>query len=119
MDKVNVPDKFTLINEYYSPKIVGEINDSYVKLAKLKGEFPWHTHTNEDEMFYVIKGELLLRFRDKDVFLTSGEFIIVPKGLEHMPIAHDEAHVMFIEPKTTLNTGADINERTIEVLERI
>jgi len=119
MDKVNVTEKFSLISEFYTPKIVGEINEYYVKLAKLKGEFPWHTHKNEDEMFYIVSGKLLLRFRDKDVILTPGEFIIVPKGVEHMPIADEEVHAMFIEPKTTLNTGAEINEKTIEVLERI
>jgi len=119
MDKVNVTEKFSLINEFYTPKIVGEINESYVKLAKLKGEFPWHTHNDEDEMFYIVSGKLLLRFRDKEVILAPGEFIIVPKGVEHMPVAHEEVHAMFIELKTTLNTGAEINEKTIEALERI
>ena len=119
MDKVSITEKFALIADYYCPKVVGEINDSYVKLAKLKGEFPWHTHADEDEMFYIVNGELLLRFRDKDVMLRPGEFIIVPKGIEHMPIANDEVHVMFIEPKSTVNTGMEINDRTLTVLERI
>ena len=119
MDKVNVTEKLTLITKHYCPKVVGEINESYVKLAKLYGEFPWHAHADEDEMFYIIKGELLLRFRDKDIVLNPGEFIIVPKGIEHMPIAKNEVHAMFIEPKTTINTGMEVNERTITELERI
>ena len=119
MEKVNLSDKFKLFNAYYSPKIVGEINESYVKLAKLKGDFPWHTHNEEDEMFFVVKGCLLLRFREKEVIVNEGEFIIVPKGVAHQPVADEEAHVMFIEPKTTLNTGAEVNERTIEKLETI
>ena len=117
MDKVNIADKFKAINEFYSPKIVGEINETYVKLAKLKGEFPWHTHKDEDEMFYIVQGELLLRFRGRDVYLKPGEFIIVPKGVEHMPVAREEVHAMFIEPKTTLNTGTEINEKTIKTPE--
>jgi mannose-6-phosphate isomerase-like protein (cupin superfamily) len=119
MEKVNLTEKFKLFNEYYSPKIVGEINESFVKVAKLKGDFPWHTHKEEDEMFFIVKGSLMIRFRDKDVSVNEGEFIIVPKGIEHQPVAAEEAHVMFIEPKTTVNTGSEINERTIETLEKI
>ena len=119
MDKVNLTSKFALINEFYSPKIVGELGESYIKLAKLKGEFPWHVHSNEDEMFFIVEGQLLLRFRDKDVYLNPGEFIVVPMGVEHMPVANEEVHAMFIEPKTTLNTGSEVNERTIEAPERI
>jgi len=117
MQKVNVAEKFGLISKFYDPKIVGEINESYVKLAKLKGDFPWHTHVDEDEMFFVIEGELLLKFRDGDVVLAPGEFMVVPKGVEHMPSAGDEVHVLFIEPKSTVNTGADVNERTLVDLE--
>ncbi|WP_199927877.1 cupin domain-containing protein [Brevibacillus brevis] len=119
MEKVNVAEKFTLFHEYWNPKIAGEINDSYVKLAKLKGEFVWHQHENEDEMFLVVKGKLLIKFRDKDVWLNEGEFLIVPKGVEHMPVAEEEVHVLLLEPKTTLNTGDQVNEKTVTDLETI
>lgn len=119
MEKVNISEKFSLFNEYWSPKIAGEINDTHVKFAKLKGEFIWHKHEHEDEMFLVVKGELLLKFRDKDVHLKEGEFIIVPKGVEHLPVADEEAHVLFFEPKSTLNTGDEINERTVSDLQSI
>lgn len=119
MDKVNVFQKLDLFNDYWSPKICGEVNDSYVKIAKLKGEFLWHTHENEDEMFYVLKGELTIRFRDRDVKLKESELLIIPKGVEHMPVAESEVHVMLIEPKTTLNTGEVRNERTVAILEEI
>lgn len=108
-----------LFNEYWSPKILDEVNGSYVKVAKLKGEFLWHIHENEDEMFYVLKGILIIKFRDKDVILNEGEFLIIPKGIEHMPVAEEEVHVMLIEPKTTLNTGDVRSERTVEKLEKI
>ncbi|MGF9908912.1 cupin domain-containing protein [Brevibacillus porteri] len=119
MEKVNLAEKFTLFHEYWNPKIAGEMNDSYVKLAKLKGEFVWHQHENEDEMFFVVKGQLLIKFRDKDVWLNEGEFLIVPKGVEHMPVAEEEVHVLLIEPKTTLNTGDQVNEKTVTDLELI
>ncbi|AWX57699.1 cupin domain-containing protein [Brevibacillus brevis] len=119
MEKVNVAEKFALFHEYWNPKIAGEINDSYVKLAKLKGEFVWHQHENEDEMFFVVKGKLLIKFRDKDVWVNEGEFLIVPKGVEHMPVAEEEVHVLLLEPKTTLNTGDQVNEKTVTDLERI
>ncbi|BAH45413.1 MULTISPECIES: cupin domain-containing protein [Brevibacillus] len=119
MEKVNVAEKFTLFHEYWNPKIAGEINDSYVKLVKLKGEFVWHQHENEDEMFLVVKGKLLIKFRDKDVWLNEGEFLIVPKGVEHMPVAEEEVHVLLLEPKTTLNTGDQVNEKTVTDLETI
>ncbi|MBG9943077.1 cupin domain-containing protein [Brevibacillus sp. NRRL NRS-603] len=119
MEKVNIAEKFSLFYEYWSPKIVGEINDSYVKLAKFKGEFVWHQHENEDEMFFVVKGKLLIKFRDKDVWLNEGEFLIVPKGVEHMPVAEEEVHVLLLEPKTTLNTGDQVNEKTVTDLETI
>jgi len=119
MDKINIREKLNLFNEHWSPKILGELNESYVKVAKLKGEFLWHIHENEDEMFYVIKGLLIIRFRDKDVILNEGEFLIIPKGIEHMPVAEEEVHVMLIEAKTTLNTGDVRNERTVEKLEEI
>jgi mannose-6-phosphate isomerase-like protein (cupin superfamily) len=119
MEKINIYEKLNLFNEYWSPKILGEVNESHVKIAKLKGEFVWHKHEDEDEMFYVINGKLIIKFRNKDVILKEGEFIIIPKGFEHMPVAEDEVHVMLIEAKTTLNTGNVINERTVDILEKI
>lgn len=119
MEKINLEEKFQLFNEYWSPKILGEVNDSYVKIAKFKGEFTWHNHENEDEMFYIIKGILTVKLRDKDIRLQEGESIIIPKGTEHMPVADEEVHVLLIEPKSTLNTGNVINNKTVEKLERI
>lgn len=117
MDKVNIYEKLSLFNEHWSPKIIGEINESYIKVAKIKGEFLWHTHQNEDEMFFVIKGTLTIKLRTKDITLNEGELFIIPKGTEHMPVAVDEVQVMLIEPKTTVNTGDVQNEKTIEKLE--
>ncbi len=119
MEKVNLRDKFQKVSDYWSPKIVGELNDSYVKVVKLKGEFIWHHHAHEDELFLVVKGTLLMRFRDRDVQVGEGEFIVVPRGVEHLPVAQQEVHVVLLEPKSTLNTGNVINERTIAELERI
>ena len=119
MDKVNLVQKFSLFQEYWSPKIAGELNDSYIKLVKLKGEFVWHHHDTEDELFLVIKGRLLIKLRDQDIFLEEGEFVIIPRGVEHLPIAEEEAHVLLLEPKTTLNTGNIHNERTVADVERI
>jgi mannose-6-phosphate isomerase-like protein (cupin superfamily) len=119
MDKVNLVQKFSLFQDYWSPKIVGELNDSYVKLVKLKGEFVWHHHETEDELFLVVKGSLLIKLRDRDIFLEEGEFVVIPKGVEHLPIADEEAHVLLLEPKTTLNTGNVRDEKTIADLERI
>jgi len=119
MEKVNISAKLNTFNEYWNPKIVGDINESYVKLAKLKGEFVWHMHENEDEMFMVISGKLVIRLHAEDITLNEGEFFIIPRGIEHMPVAEEEVHVMLLEPKTTLNTGNVKNERTVEVLEKI
>ena len=119
MEKVNLAQKFSLFQEYWSPKIAGEINDSYIKLGKLKGEFVWHHHEAEDELFLVVKGRLLIKLRDQDIFLEEGEFVIIPRGVEHLPIAEEEAHVLLLEPKSTLNTGNIRNERTVADLERI
>jgi len=119
MEKINIEEKLSLFNEYWSPKIIGEVNESYVKLAKLKGDFIWHTHENEDEMFYVLKGVLTIKFREKDVQLNEGECIVIPRGIEHMPVAEEEVHVMLVESKTTLNTGNVVNERTVENLKKI
>jgi len=119
MDAVNLNEKLSRVKEYWSPKIVGEVNDSYVKIVKFKNEFVWHHHENEDEMFLVLQGRMRMKFRDRDVIVSPGEFIIVPKGVEHMPVAEEEVHVMLFEPKTTLNTGNVRNERTLATLERL
>ena len=119
MEKINLAEKFNLVRQYWSPKIIGELNDSYVKAVKLKGEFIWHHNDQEDELFLVVKGSLRIRFRDRDVRLEEGEFLIVPKGVDHLPIAEQEAHIVLLEPKTTLNTGNVTNERTVAELERI
>lgn len=117
MEKVNVAQKFSLFEEQWSPKIIGELNDSYVKIAKLQGEFLWHLHEAEDELFYVVKGRLVIKLRDRDITIEEGEFFIVPRGVEHMPVAKEEAQVMMIESKTTLNTGNVTNDKTVEELE--
>ncbi len=119
MEKVCLNDKFQLFEQYWTPKIVGELNDSYVLLAKLKGELFWHQHEAEDELFLVIKGKLLLKLRDRDILLEEGEFFIVPKGVEHLPIAEDEVHVLLLEPKSTKHTGNVVNERTVTAYEQI
>jgi mannose-6-phosphate isomerase-like protein (cupin superfamily) len=112
--KVNLSEKFALIDEYWSPRIAGELNDSYVKLAKLKGEFIWHHHENEDELFLVVQGELVIELRNQKAKLVEGEFIIIPKGVEHRPVTADEVQVMLIELKSTINTGNVQNERTVK-----
>ena len=112
MNVINIAEKFSLFQEYWSPRIAGELNDSYLKLAKLKGEFVWHLHENEDELFLIVKGRLLIRFRDQDLWLEEGEFAIIPKGVEHCPVAEEEVQVILLEPKSTRNTGNLQNERT-------
>jgi len=119
MNKVNLVQKFSLFQDYWSPKIVGELNDSYIKLVKFKGEFVWHHHETEDELFIVVKGSLQIKLRDQDIYLEAGEFAIIPRGVEHLPVAEDEAHVLLLEMKTTLNTGNIDNEKTVVDLERI
>ncbi len=119
MEKVNLAQKLSVFDEYWSPKIVGEVNDVYVKLAKFKGEYIWHHHEAEDELFLVVKGRLLIKLRDRDVWLEEGEFAVVPATVEHLPVAHDEAHVLVIGPKSTVNTGNVRDERTLQHLERI
>ena len=122
-DKVNLAQKFSTFDEVYSPKIVGEINDSYVKLVKINGPFMWHHHENEDELFLVVKGLLRMKIREageeRELKIGPGELIVIPKGMEHLPISDEETHVVLIEPKTTLNTGNLKNERTHETLETI
>jgi mannose-6-phosphate isomerase-like protein (cupin superfamily) len=119
MEKVNLAEKFGLFDEYWSPKIVGELNGQHVKLAKLKSEFVWHHHEAEDELFLVIKGQLVIKLEEKDVVLKEGEFLIVPRGVEHKPVSEKEAHVLLFEPKSLLNTGNVRNERTVENLKWI
>jgi mannose-6-phosphate isomerase-like protein (cupin superfamily) len=122
LDKVNLAHKFSLFTDQWSPKIAGEVNDSYVKLTKLQGEFFWHHHEAEDELFFVVKGALSMRVREngneREFLINPGEFIIVPHGVEHLPSADEETHILLLEPKTTLNTGNVESERTIRELER-
>ena len=119
MHSINLSDKFSAFSDYWSPKILGELNDSYVKAVKIKGEFVWHHHDNEDELCLVTKGLLRMKFRDREVLVREGEFVIVPRGVEHLPVADDETHIILLEPKSTLNTGSIQNERTVAQLDRI
>jgi mannose-6-phosphate isomerase-like protein (cupin superfamily) len=119
MNKINLADKFSQIHEYWKPYIAGELNGQLVKLDKLKGEFIWHHHENEDEMFLVVKGRFRIEFRDKTVWLEEGEFIVVPRGVEHKPVADEEAWILLFEPGSTLNTGNVENARTLRDLERV
>lgn len=105
MRKVNILEKLSQFSDYWHPRLVGELNGQHVKLAKVLGEFPWHSHEEEDELFFIIEGELDLEFRDQTVKLSKGEFFIVPKGVEHRPLARKEAHIMLFEPASTVNTG--------------
>lgn len=114
IEVVSLEQKFSLFSEVWRPKIVGELNDSYVKLARLQGEFVWHKHEQEDELFLVIKGQLTIRLRDKDLTIHDGEFVIIPRGVEHLPVAKHEVQVLLLEPKTTVNTGDVKSERTVE-----
>ena len=130
MNSVNLMEKFSLFNEYWTPKIVGELNGQQVKLAKLKGEFVWHTHENEDEMFFVVKGNLIIEIKKKlriivenqeikTIIINENEFFIVPRGIEHKPIANDEVWIMLFEPATTFHTGDVVSEITKYELEKI
>ena len=123
MEKVNLVQKLSLFNDYYSPKIVGELNDLHVKVVKLQGEFVWHHHVVEDELFFVVKGALRMGVREngveREIVIQPGEFLIIPHGVEHCPSADEETHIMLLEPKTTLNTGNVDNERTVRQLQRI
>jgi len=119
MDKVNLSEKFNLFRDHWNPRIVGEVNDCYLKVVKFKGDFVWHHHDQEDEMFMVINGSFVMKLEDRDVELNEGEFIVIPRGVEHMPVADEEVEVLLIEPKTTLNTGNLKNDRTVEVLQQI
>lgn len=118
-EKVDLHHKLSLFDEHWSPKVVGELNEQHVKLVKLLGEFVWHHHDDEDEMFLVVKGRFRMDFRDESVWVEEGEFIVVPCGVEHRPVADEEAHVLLFEPAATLNTGNVQDESTVEELERI
>lgn len=119
IEKVNLREKFALFDERWSPRVAGEVNDAYVKLVKLEGEFVWHKHDAEDEMFLVVGGRLTIRLRDGEVNLEEGEFVIIPRGVEHLPVADGVAHVLLFEPKSVLNTGDVVNERTVADLQRV
>jgi mannose-6-phosphate isomerase-like protein (cupin superfamily) len=119
MYPVNLAEKFRQIEDYWNPRLLGELNDFAVKAVKLKGAFVWHHHDVEDELFLVVRGTLKMRFRDRDALVREGEFLIVRHGVEHQPIAEEEVHLILLEPKTTLNTGNVTNERTVRELEQI
>lgn len=119
MGVINVEEKLSLFADCWNPRIIGEMNGQHIKAAKLKGEFIWHAHEHEDEMFFVLKGRLVIRYRDGDNVLEPGEFLIIPRGVEHLPVAEDEVHVLLIEPAGTVNTGGVVSERTVAHLEHI
>ena len=119
MKKVNIEEKLSSFSDHWNPRVVGELNGQYVKAVKLKGEFVWHHHDNEDELFLVIKGTLTMEFRDRIEEVNEGEFIIVPRGVEHKPVASKEVHILLFEPASTLNTGNVENEKTRKTLEHI
>jgi mannose-6-phosphate isomerase-like protein (cupin superfamily) len=114
METINLAHKFSQFTDHWSPKIVGELNDSYVKLVKVQGEFVWHHHDQEDELFLVIQGQLTIKLRDHDLHVGEGEFAIIPRGVEHCPVAEEETHILLLEPKSTVNTGTLENERTVD-----
>ena len=119
MDKVNIKEKLTLFHDLWSPRIVCELNGQHVKLVKFQGEFVWHKHDHEDELFLVVKGRFRMEYRDRHVWLEESEFLIVPRGVEHRPVADEEVHVLLFEPAGTLNTGGVQDERTVQELEWI
>lgn len=119
IEVVNPQRKLTQIAEHWSPRIVADVNDMHVKLVKFQGEFLWHHHEHEDEMFLVVRGEFTMKLRDRDLLVREGEFVVIPRGVEHMPVAEREAHVLLFEPKATLNTGNVRSERTIAAPARI
>ena len=119
MEKVNLAEKFNLFNDYCNPRIIGELNGQLVKAVKLKGEFVWHSHEQEDELFLVVKGKFNMELRDKTVTIHEGEFFIVPRKVEHKPVADEEVHILLFEPATTLNTGNVENEMTRKKLEKL
>lgn len=119
METINIAEKLSLFRDHWNPRIIGELNGQYIKAAKLKGEFIWHHHDHEDELFLVVKGVLKMEFRDKTIVINPGEFIIVPRGVEHKPVADEEVELLLFEPASTINTGNIENERTKKNLEKI
>lgn len=119
MTKIDIAAKLDSFSDRWSPKVIGRVNDTEIKLAKLEGEFVWHHHEAEDELFLVVKGRLLMQFRDREEWVEEGELIIVPRGVEHRPVAPEEVHVLLVEPTGTLNTGNLRNERTVDTLDHI
>jgi mannose-6-phosphate isomerase-like protein (cupin superfamily) len=119
MEKVNIQQKLSLFSEHWTPKIVGELNGQHVKLVKFKGEFVWHKHDDEDELFYVLKGSFNMEYRDKTITINENEFLIVPKGVEHRPVADEEVAIMLFEPATTLNTGDAVSDLTKHQLDKL
>jgi mannose-6-phosphate isomerase-like protein (cupin superfamily) len=117
METVNLKEKFDSFSDHWKQRLLGEVNDCSVKAVKIKGEFIWHHHDVEDELFLVVKGTLRMKFRDHEAVVREGEFVIVPRGVEHCPVADEEVHIVLIEPKTTVNTGNIVNERTVAPLE--
>lgn len=111
-EKVNLAEKLNLFSDYWNPRLVAELNGQHVRLVKLKGEFVWHQHDNEDELFYVLKGQLKMEYRDRTEILNEGELIVVPKGVEHRPVADEEAHILLFEPASTINTGSTKSDLT-------
>ncbi len=119
MDKINISEKLSLFKDYFNPRIIGELNGQHVKLAKFQGEFIWHKHDNEDELFFVLEGEFKMEFRDRTIIIGKNEIIIIPRGVEHRPVAEKEVSIMLFEPTSTLNTGDAKSERTRKNLEKI
>jgi mannose-6-phosphate isomerase-like protein (cupin superfamily) len=119
MTPKNILKEFDTVTDYWSPKVIGEMNGQYVKIAKLKGEFVWHDHAGEDELFWVMKGQLVLEFRDSEVILNEGEFYVVPKGVEHKPVAEEETWVVLVEPKSTAHTGDVMTDKTKSIEDQL
>ena len=119
MEKINLAEKLATFNDYFNPRIAGELNGQQVKLVKFKGEFVWHHHDNEDELFYVVKGSFDMHMRDKVITVQAGEFLIMPRGVEHKPVATEEVEILLFEPASTLNTGNVKNELTVNELQRL
>ena len=119
MDTINLAEKFSRFSDYWNPKIAAELNESYIKLVKMKGEFVWHHHAGEDELFLVTKGSLVIKLRDGELNIGPGELAVIPRGVEHLPIARDEVHVVLIEPKTTVNTGNVVSAKTVATLAKV
>ena len=119
MEKINLASKLALFSDHWSPKVIADLNGQQVKLVKFQGEFVWHHHDDEDELFLVIDGRFRMDFRDREVWLEPGEMIVVPRGVEHRPVADEEVHVLLFEPASTLNTGNRVDHRTVAQLDRL